>query len=89
MDRILRRTAPADLARELAPRIERLARELVGAEPTSRRPGVVRFRSRGSLAVCTAGAKRGSWFDHEAGRGGDALGLVAHLRQTTVSAAMA
>lgn len=86
--RIARRIAPADLAHQLAPHIGRLARELVGAEPTSLRPGVLRFRSRGSLAVCTGGAKHGSWFDHEVGTGGDALGLVAHLRSMPVGEAI-
>ncbi len=88
LERIARRVAPADLVRQLAPCVERLARELVGAEPTSRRAGEVRFGSRGSLAVRVAGAGRGSWFDFEAGKGGDALGLVAHRRGTTAGEAI-
>lgn len=35
------------------------------------------------------GAERGSWYDHEAGRGGDALGLVAHLRRCSMREAYA
>jgi hypothetical protein len=34
--------------------------------------------------VVIGGADRGSWFDHEAGQGGDALALVAHLRRQPV-----
>lgn len=70
----------ATTAALLADRIEDLARELVGAEPTSRDRTEIRFRNRGSLAVVVAGEERGSFYDHEAGHGGDALGLVAHLR---------
>lgn len=73
----------------LAQQIETLARELIGTDPTSRRPGTLRFRSRGSLAVATAGAERGSWYDHEAGDGGDALALVAHLRRCSMGEAYA
>ncbi|MBD0274074.1 MAG: toprim domain-containing protein, partial [Acetobacteraceae bacterium] len=39
---------------------------------------------KGSLAVVAAGPRRGRWFDHEAGVGGDALALVAHLRGCTM-----
>ena len=76
----VRRVGAADLARQLALRIGELACALVGAEPTSRCGDELRFRSRGSLAVCVKGPKRGSWYDHEAGVGGDALALVLHLR---------
>ncbi|GAA0571143.1 toprim domain-containing protein [Craurococcus roseus] len=76
LERIARRIAPADLARDLARRIESLARELICAAPTSRRAGEVRFRSRGSLAVRVGGRERGQWYDHEAGKGGDALGWL-------------
>lgn len=88
LERIARRIAPADLARDLARRIESLARELIGAAPTSRRAGEVRFRSRGSLAVRVGGRERGQWYDHEAGKGGDALGLVAHLRRMPAAEAI-
>ncbi len=78
-------TGPHDIAAvsaRLAERITELARELAGAEPTSRGGTEWRFGRRGSLAVMVAGPKRGGWFDNEAGCGGDALGLVAHLRHT-------
>ncbi len=61
--------------------IRELACELTGSKPTSRTGRDWRFGSRGSLAVVVEGPERGSWFDHEAGSGGDALGLVAHLRR--------
>jgi hypothetical protein len=65
----------------LAQRMPELARDLAG-EASQRGRETWRFRARGSLAVVVAGAKRGDWFDHEAGEGGDALALVAHLRRT-------
>ncbi|MFX4623997.1 hypothetical protein ABTB00_18670, partial [Acinetobacter baumannii] len=65
----------------LADRIADLARELTGAEPTTRGRTEWRFRRRGSLAVVVAGPKRGAWRDYEAGEGGDALARVAHLRR--------
>lgn len=71
--------SPADLAAQLAGNIEALAVQLVGEAPTSRSGIQIRFRAKGSLAVAVSGPKRGSWHDHEAGQGGDALGLVAHL----------
>lgn len=67
----------------LADRIDELAFALVGA-PSSRTHDEWRFRNKGSLAVRIAGPKRGAWFDHEAGCGGYPLGLVAHLRQTSI-----
>jgi putative DNA primase/helicase len=84
-----RHTAPdmPAVAALLAERIAELAVELVGDKPTTRGRAEWRFRSRGSLAVVVAGPKRGSWHDHEAGCGGDALGLVAHLRHTPMAEA--
>ena len=69
------------VAAMLAERIGDLARDLAG-EPSHRGRQEWRFRTRGSLAVEVGGPKRGSWFDHEAGTGGDALAMVAHLRGT-------
>jgi putative DNA primase/helicase len=73
------RPSPSDLAARLAGRVGTLAVHLMGEEPTSRSGNGIRFRAKGSLAVAVSGPKRGSWHDHEAGKGGDALGLVAHL----------
>ena len=71
---------PAVNAR-LAERMADLSRDLTGTEPTSTSRTELRFRGKGSLAIVIAGPKRGAWHDHEAGCGGDALGLVAHLRR--------
>jgi hypothetical protein len=72
------------VAAMLAERMADLSRELVGAEPTACAGTERRFRRKGSLAVEVSGPKRGHWYDHEAGQGGDALGLVAHLRCTSM-----
>lgn len=69
-----------EVAALLAERIADLALDLVGDKPSTRTRREWRFRGKGSLAVVMDGAERGSWFDHEAGQGGDALSLVAHLR---------
>ena len=79
---------PAVNAR-LSERMADLARDLTGAEPTSTSRDELRYRGRGSLAVCIAGPKRGAWHDHEAGCGGDPLGLVAHLRRIPMRNALA
>jgi putative DNA primase/helicase len=67
-----------DVAAMLGDRVAELALHLCG-QPTGRHRDEWRYRRKGSLAVVVAGRKRGSWFDHEAGQGGDALGLIAHL----------
>ena len=72
--------SPSELADMLAGHVEALSRELMGCDPTSRSRTDLRFRRKGSLAVSIVGPRRGRWHDHEAGTGGDALGLVAHLR---------
>jgi len=63
------------ITRRLNENIETLAASLFG-EPSQRRGGELRFRSKGSLAVQISGAKRGSFFDFEAGAGGGALELI-------------
>jgi hypothetical protein len=75
---------PAAVADRLAERIRDLTETLVGREPSQRSDTALRFRSRGSLQVWIAGEKRGKWKDHEDGEFGDALGLVAHLRKTSM-----
>lgn len=74
----------SDLAAALAPHITEIAENLTGAKPTSRTGREIRFGRKGSLAVVTAGAERGSFFDHQAGIGGDALDLIVHLRGGTI-----
>ena len=44
---------------------------------TSRRE--MRWGRKGSLQVTNAGAKAGTWYDYEAGKGGGAISLVCHL----------
>lgn len=64
----------------LADRITDLIVLLTEMEPTNKSGDRWRFRSKGSLSVAIAGRRRGQWYDFEAGQGGDALALVAHLR---------
>jgi len=75
-----RSSAPlAEPCRRFDQRIDEVARRLLG-EPN--RPmsssTQLRFGRHGSVAVEIAGAKRGQWYDHEAGRGGDIVELVRH-----------
>ena len=65
----------AEVSHRLAERVEDLALELLG-EPTSRTCDEWRYRSHGSLRVCTAGPKRGRFTDFEAGEGGDGIDLI-------------
>lgn len=57
--------------------LEDLARHLLG-EPTRRHstPRQWRWGTQGSLALELARPKRGQWYDHEAGAGGDVFGLI-------------
>lgn len=81
--------AIADINNCLAERMMELVRALLGIEPTSTSRTEWRFRTRGSLAICMVGPKRGMWRDHEAGVGGDPLGLVSHLLRTGMRDAFA
>lgn len=72
--------SPAEVAARLAGSVGNLARELKGAEPTSRSGVEWRWGRKGSLGVLVAGPKQGWFHDNEAGKHGDALALVAHLR---------
>lgn len=49
-------------------------------EPTSRSRRWLRFGRKGSIAVEIEGAKRGAFFDHETGEGGDMLALIQRQR---------
>jgi hypothetical protein len=60
-------------------RIGDLAQELLGkpnAALSTR--SQLRFGRKGSVAVELDGEKRGQWFDHEDGVGGDAMALVCN-----------
>ena len=76
----MRRPDMPAAAVELAARMRKLLPSLSDREPTSRTRDTWRYGRKGSLAVVVSGPRRGRWFDHEAGVGGDALALVAHLR---------
>jgi hypothetical protein len=45
-------------------------------QPASKVSGTWRWGRKGSLAVEVRGPRRGQWFDHEAGEGGDLLSLI-------------
>ena len=78
---------PANIAAALAEQIESLADSLLG-KPTYRAGHELRFRRKGSLAVAFRGIKRGRFYDHELGEGGDSLELVRQINGGTVSDAM-
>ncbi len=83
-------SAASDVAAALAERVEALAVDLVGEEPTYRGRHEWRFYPRGGLSIEIAGDRRGIWCHHGAGgRGGDALDLVAHLRECRLADAIA
>ena len=56
-----------------------VARRLFG-EPRMRDGGDIwRYGSNESLEVHVGGPRRGTWYDHKAGAGGDTLDLVKHV----------
>ena len=71
----------------LADRMAEFVQMLLG-EPSQRGREEWRYGRKGSLPIIVAGPKRGKWFDHEAGRGGDALALVQHLRGLSIAEAL-
>jgi putative DNA primase/helicase len=78
---------PRVISTALAAQIEALAESLLG-KPTQRLGNELRYRRKGSLSVAVRGDKRGSFYDHERGEGGDALELVRQVNGGTVSDAM-
>ena len=68
-----------ELRNRLREDVEGLAVDLLG-EPSSRSGAELRFGRQGSLSVVIGRSKRGTWFSHEAGEGGDLLGLIRHAR---------
>lgn len=78
----------AEVSRCLADRAEALAEALLG-DPSHRGRSEWRWGSRGSLALATAGEKRGFWRDHERGEGGDLLKLIRRERRCTFAEALA
>jgi hypothetical protein len=76
-----------EVAQRLGLRIEALAGELLG-KPAVKTARVWRFGRKGSLVVNVGGPRAGRWYSFEAGQGGDALDLVAWVRQTRLSEAL-
>src|SRR5262249_52309947 len=66
----------ADVADALADQCEQVTIALLG-QPSSASGRELRFGRRGSFALRRDGAKRGCWYDHERGEGGDMLTLLA------------
>ena len=69
-------TSISEIARALANRAEDISVALLG-EPTSKSRKEYRWGKRGSLWLSRSGARRGRWYDHERGVGGDLLDLIA------------
>jgi putative DNA primase/helicase len=69
----------AAVAHALAERCEKVSVALLG-RPSSASRRELRFGKRGSFALRRDGAKRGCWYDHEHGEGGDMLTLLARER---------
>ncbi|MBO1081857.1 DUF7146 domain-containing protein [Roseomonas haemaphysalidis] len=59
--------------------VEALCDMLLG-KPSSKVGGDWRYGRHGSLSVMVRGARKGSWFDHEADEGGDLLALIRRER---------
>jgi hypothetical protein len=78
----------AMVARALDARAPDVALALLG-EPDRRARGQEwRWGRRGSLVLQTEGPKRGQWFDHETGKGGDMLALVCRQHGGDMRAAL-
>jgi putative DNA primase/helicase len=88
LERIAIRVEPATLTARLAEHIEPITTHLKGAPPSQRLRDELRYGRRGSFSIVVAGPKRGSFFDHEAGTGGDVLGLIAHLCRCSTAEAI-
>ena len=76
------------VAHALATTTEYVAVALLG-EPSQRSRRDWRWGNRGSLALCLSGEKRGYYFDHERGEGGDLLNLIARQRCVALGEAIA
>ncbi|MBC2663832.1 bifunctional DNA primase/polymerase [Novosphingobium flavum] len=58
--------------------LARILDELLG-KPTDKTAREWRYRSKGSLSVRVDSIKPGQWYDHEAGRGGGLVALIAYI----------
>ena len=77
----------SSFARALADRTEEVAAALLG-EPSAVLRREHRWGRRGSLSLCRLGPKRGYFYDHERGEGGDLLTLIARERSVTLGEAI-
>ena len=75
------------IVRALTYRAEDVAAALLG-EPSQVSRHEQRWGRNGSLSLRRTGAKRGFWYDHERGEGGDLLHLVARERNVRLSEAI-
>jgi putative DNA primase/helicase len=78
----------AATASTLAELAEDVAEALLG-EPSFTSRHERRWGRRGSLSLRCSGPKRGFWFDHESGKGGDLLSLIARERNVRLTDALA
>lgn len=77
----------ADIAQALAVRAEDVAVSLLG-RPSFVTHREMRWGRRGSLALCRGGPRRGQFYDHERGQGGDLLSLIARQHGVRLPSAM-
>lgn len=78
-----------DISAALAARIDALTADLLGEPNRALSNGREwRWGQHGSLSVVMAGDKAGGFYDHEQGRGGDALDLIAHIRNVPIRDAL-
>lgn len=76
------RDAEDDLS-DLRARLREIAEDVglaLFGEPSQRSRNEWRWGNRGSLVLTLQGPKRGLWFDHEAGQGGDLLAAIHRSR---------
>ncbi len=68
-----------DIGDDLKARAVELVSSLLGSGPNRALSNghEARWGRRGSFALAVMGAKRGCWYDHEAGGGGNLLSLIA------------
>jgi hypothetical protein len=83
------RTNAKDVSQALAGQIEQVCSALGLGDPTNRTGHELRYRGKGSLAVTIKGDKRGLFYDHEAGTGGDPIDLIAHVMGCDFKTALA
>ncbi|ADJ23544.1 hypothetical protein Hden_1737 [Hyphomicrobium denitrificans ATCC 51888] len=67
-----------ELASLLATDVDNVTWALLG-KPSSLSRNEIRYGRHGSLAIVREGPKRGAWFDHESGEGGDLIALIMRV----------